>query len=284
VHIQWNKDKVILAAVGLASYGVGVGVGFGISHILKRRERSEAEEKIEELQSHQVELDFERTERTQEFNFLLSQLNLATKQAKDVVLDAIAEYQTAGEVEDVVEHHVNEEPWVYNNGNVPLEDIPANTVTGRQREPVVVPPTRKPEPEPERVTIFPDNDPDWNYDEELSKRSKDAPYIIHRDEFFEEEEGMDYRQDTLTFYAGDEILCDSQDVPIYKVDQKVGKLEFGKGSGDPNVVYVRNDKEEMEYEILFDSGYYQVEVRGDDIEGVLTSGDLKHSVRKFRAE
>jgi hypothetical protein len=49
-------------------------------------------------------------------------------------------------------------------------------------------------------------------------------------------------------------------------------------------VYVRNDKEEMEYEILFDSGYYQVEVRGDDIEGVLTSGDLKHSVRKFRAE
>ena len=279
MHIQWKKEWVIPVGVGIASFGVGVGVGY----ILNRRERSTAKEQIQELQEHQVELDFERVERTREFNLLLHQWSDVAKGLKESV-DAILSipvaspnerFTTLGDIAEVVKDPP-EEPWVYNGGNAhPEED---------RKKPVVVKPTPKSEPEPERVTIFPDNDPSWNYDEELSKRSKDTPYIIHRDEFFEEEEGRDYRQDTLTFYAGDEILCDSQDVPIYKIDQKVGKLEFGKGSGDPNVVYVRNDKEEMEYEILLDSGYYEVEVRGEDIEDVLTSGDLKHSVRKFRAE
>lgn len=140
--------------------------------------------------------------------------------------------------------------------------------------------------EPVTTSVFnKEDDDDWNYDKELQERENldpKAPYIIHRDEFEAEEEG--YRQTTLTYYSGDGILVDESDTPIYNFEKVVGELLFGHGSRDQNVVYVRNPEHQAEYEILLDSGMYQVEVLGQEIEDKYEDNDLKHShMRKFRA-
>lgn len=129
-------------------------------------------------------------------------------------------------------------------------------------------------------------DDHWNYDEEIKRRNPLEPYIIHRDEFFAEEMATeDYIQSTLTYYAGDNILVDEDDKPIYNHHQVVGELVFGHGSGDPNCVYIRNMTRQTEYEVLRDPGLYSVEVLGLEIENNERVKNLKHSrERKFRQE
>lgn len=132
------------------------------------------------------------------------------------------------------------------------------------------------------VSVFPDDDPNWDYDEEKKKRGSDHPYVIHRDEYYAQEK--DYGQSTLTYYAGDEILVDEADVPIHRHERITGPLEFGKGSNDPNVVHIRNDHLDAEYEIIRDSGHYAVEVLGHDIEDFHARQDEKPIIHKFRQD
>jgi hypothetical protein len=93
-------------------------------------------------------------------------------------------------------------------------------------------------------------------EEDLRNRTEEAPYIISKTEFLENE--TEYVQDTLTRYA-DDVLTDTQDQPVEDVDDLVGEYNlerFGYLSGDPNVVYVRNDVKEMEFEITMDQRRY----------------------------
>lgn len=122
----------------------------------------------------------------------------------------------------------------------------------------------------------------WDYDEELANRKPDEPYVIHKDEFMENEH--DYNQETLTFYAGDEIMADQTDAPMYGWFDMMGTLKFGHGSEDPNVVYIRNDVLHYEWEILRHSGRFEVEVGGFSIEQEYEQNDLKHAngLYKFR--
>jgi hypothetical protein len=129
-------------------------------------------------------------------------------------------------------------------------------------------------------TIFADNDDDWDYAKELQNRTPDQPYIIHKDEFYADE--MEFTQSTLTYYAGDNILTDEEDVPIYNHDDVIGPMQFGHGSkGDPNVFHVRNEKRKAEYEIIRDAGLYSVEVLGLEIEDNQRARNIKHSSRNF---
>lgn len=130
-----------------------------------------------------------------------------------------------------------------------------------------------------RRSIFVDGD-EWNYELEISKRTKDEPYVIHRDEFFNEE--IDYAQSTFTYYAGDSILVDESDTPVFNHLQITGQLLFGHGSGDKNVVYIRNDKRRAEYEIVFDPSLYSVEILGLEIENNTREKDIKHSKQLLR--
>lgn len=140
------------------------------------------------------------------------------------------------------------------------------------------------EPAPEFTsTIFAGDDEDWNFEVEVKSRTRYAPYILHKDEFFSNEE--EYTQSTLSYFAGDDIMCDEDDSPVYGYHNIVGDLKFGHGSGDPNVFYVRNDKQKAEFEITYNTGHYAVEVQGLEIENNERVKDLKHSnVRRFRDE
>lgn len=141
------------------------------------------------------------------------------------------------------------------------------------------------EPEVVQKHIFSDTSDDWDWEAERNHREKAQIYIIHKDEYMNDE--MGYSQDSLTYYQGDQVLVDSLDKPIYNHTNFVGHdLRFGHGSDDPNVVYIRNEREKMEYEIILHTGYYLAEVEGLEVEEEYAERDLRHSVApmKFRKE
>jgi hypothetical protein len=129
--------------------------------------------------------------------------------------------------------------------------------------------------------IFMDGRPveDFDYAAEVAKRDPETPYVITHDEFMENENG--WTQQSLTYYNGDDTLADDQDMPIPDIEAIVdsGNLsKFGYGSRDKNVVYVRNEKIETDFEITLSQGEFSKEVGG------LT--ELRHSapVRRFRGD
>lgn len=79
----------------------------------------------------------------------------------------------------------------------------------------------------------------------------DSSYIISRDEFGEEK--THYDKLTIYFYEDNEVLTDENEEPVVDPTEIVGSdaLEsFGCLSGDPEIVYVRNDKREIDYEVI----------------------------------
>lgn len=124
---------------------------------------------------------------------------------------------------------------------------------------------------------------DWDYVEEIRNRTPDLPYVLHKDEFYSDE--MDWDQITLTYFAGDDIMADEDDKPVYDYVRVTGPLKFGHGSDDPNTFHVRNEKNQAEYEVVRFDGLFSQVVLGLEIENNMRVSDLKHSKhRTFREE
>lgn len=103
----------------------------------------------------------------------------------------------------------------------------------------------------------------WDYAKEVKARKHAVPYVIHADEYNNNE--REYMQIVLTYYEGDDVLSDHQDNIIDDQEHVVGLdnlTKFGHGSGDPTVVYVRNEYLEQEMEINLSKGTYAEEVHG----------------------
>lgn len=106
---------------------------------------------------------------------------------------------------------------------------------------------------------------DFDYEAALEERLENGgehPYVISHVEFMEND--PDHEQESLTYFEGDDILCDEKDEslePRYTVGEDVF-AKFGYGSNDNNVVYVRNEKLGIDYEILRSRGKYTREVLG----------------------
>jgi hypothetical protein len=119
-------------------------------------------------------------------------------------------------------------------------------------------------PQPETRNIFSEQDEHedtWDMEVEKASRSAKAPYVIHTDERHE----AGYSETTLTYYVGDDVLCDEKDKIIEDQDMVVG-LEnldkFGHGSDDPSIVYVRNDDLAIEVEVIKSERTYAEDVHG----------------------
>lgn len=98
---------------------------------------------------------------------------------------------------------------------------------------------------------------------EEEDRDPEHPYLITKEECFES--ATEFDQVTVTYYVGDDVLVDDKESPIDEVDEIVGVSNlqrFGEGSGDPNVVYVRNNRLGLDYEIVRSKGKYAVDVLG----------------------
>lgn len=105
-------------------------------------------------------------------------------------------------------------------------------------------------------------DEGWDFPTELAQRNPDEPYVIHQDEFKGTETG--YEQVAYTYYSGDDVLAGEDDKPIPHADVIVGhgNLKWGHGSDDEDVVFVRNDKLELEMEICRSPKSFEEEVLG----------------------
>lgn len=141
-------------------------------------------------------------------------------------------------------------------------------------------PTRPSVPvsEPRRENVFQGVEPneEWNYQTEISQRTPDAPYIIHLDEF--RENTVEHDQVTYTYYESDDVMSDSRDQKIEEpLDETFGLgnlLKWGHGSNDSNIVYIRNERLGLDFEILRDRGSYAEQV----------SGAIRHSARIQRIQ
>lgn len=245
-----------------AGLGIGIAIGLGVGYILDRKKTPQVinQNEIPRFNRlHPEELD--------EF--------IASERERLGIPDHVEE------VEQLPEQDNKDEE----DSNNPV-DIGKEFVEQKlHAEPMTITPqAEETEVEPVARSVFAGTDSEWNYEKELSNRSSSEPYVIHKDEFYEQ--STDYSQLTLTYYAGDDILVDEDDTPVYNHVQVVGPMQFGHGSGDPNVFHVRNDKRKAEYEILKDPGMYSKEVLGLDIENNARSADLRHShtVPRFYSE
>jgi hypothetical protein len=84
-------------------------------------------------------------------------------------------------------------------------------------------------------------------------RAMSKPYVISPDEF---DTIDDYGSETLTYYA-DGVLTDDMDNVIEDVDAMIGRDSLNHfGEYEDDSVYVRNDKHQIDYEILKDQRKY----------------------------
>lgn len=129
-----------------------------------------------------------------------------------------------------------------------------------------------------RVYNDPEQDPELEKEiekEELSKkneyteyeeRSKDAnqsdypePYIITLEQF--SEECAHYGKENLYYYKGDDTICDVDEQIVTAEGELIGYDALGEFD-DHNTVYVRNERLQIDYEIIQLNGKYSVLVCG----------------------
>lgn len=127
---------------------------------------------------------------------------------------------------------------------------------------------------------------DWDYNHEIAQRTGDKPYVISFDEFDAGEEG--HEQQNLSYYVDDNTLVDERDAPIDNTEYVVGDdnlLRFGHGSNDKNVVYVRNENIDTDFEIVRALGSYKRDVLGlDDDDPELRHSHRRPNRRSWRAD
>lgn len=182
-----------------------------------------------------------------------------------------------GDLEDLVrERGYSPEPHT----EPPMAVTPPTAVVDRAEE-AQDDPEPMPKPEPVVQNVFqdvPQVENNWDWHKERKNRSPVRPYVIHIDERDE----TSYDEVTFTYYADDDVLCRETDEVIAENDRDrlVGEAnleKFGHGSGDPTVVYIRNDALEMDIEVCRSPNSYAEEVHGFEPE--LRHSDRRHTER-----
>ena len=235
----------VLTRNRIGFYALGMGVGAVTGYFIAKRHMETkyskiADEEIEEMREHYQA-------KTRAFE---------AKKAKLPVEEIVKERGYSSEPENV---------------SPPMAIQPPNLVMADDEDEIDTPENRQEvidslEEKPEVRNIFTEAqvNHEWNWHEERRNRSPDIPYVIHIDE----REEMDFQVETLTYYEGDDVLCNQRDEiidPDFERDNLIGEknLErFGHGSNDPAIVYVRNDKLELIYEICRSPHKFAEEVHG----------------------
>jgi len=250
-----RNNPVVLAAVVVVGLAVGAAGGYLVA-------KTQLQKKYEELSNDEIEkakrfyADFNKVDADGEP--LTPQQVFESKHSPEA-MEALRVYKGELPVVDV------DEERLLNKIDQTLEEktVEAKATIGRSDE---------------TVNVF--SDPGFDLDEEAKYRTADQPYVLTHDEFFES--AKNYEMITVTYYAVDDVLCDERDQPIPDTDGTVGDdnlVRFGHGSNDKNVVYVRNDKLESDYEVTKHNGSYLEDVLGM-IDGDDTS--LKHNDQRDR--
>lgn len=241
---------VIPTGVGVLSFALGGVAGYLLRGFRLKDRLDEVMTKVEESETA---IHFEIEQQNRRFNRSLREIEIATDQFKE----GTQRFLDRPREEIARSLHPTSSTRVRDNGQPPI--------------------------------AF-QEDADWDYEAEKELRTKDRPYIIHYEEYFDdgtvEPDYETFSKSTLTYYAMDDVLADDHDTPVYNYQTIVGELKFGHGSRDPSVVYVRNEHLHSDFEISLNVGSFTVEVLGEEIQKNLGGDeDLRHSaVRKFKKD
>lgn len=96
----------------------------------------------------------------------------------------------------------------------------------------------------------------------LAERDHTLPYVITYDEFMADEPR--FEKETLTYWEEDNVLSAADESPIPDVAGVIGGAlsYFGIGSNDKDSVYVRNETNGIDFEIVKDERSYAEIVHG----------------------
>jgi len=101
----------------------------------------------------------------------------------------------------------------------------------------------------------------WDQEAETASREHREIYVIHQDEYGD----TNHEKATLSYFEGDDVLCDGHDRVIDNQTGLVGDEcldRFGHGSGDRNIVYIRNERLNIDLEVIRSEKTYAEEVHG----------------------
>lgn len=101
-----------------------------------------------------------------------------------------------------------------------------------------------------------------NFNPADEERSEEEPYVVSISEWSNDEE--DFDKITVRYFEEDETLVEelrSETLPIDSVGE-ANMLRFGVGSQDESIVYVRNEKLKIDFEVIRDEGSYTSTVLG----------------------
>lgn len=225
-----------LRSIGFLGLGLGVGAAAGFyfgyrynKQKLRLEILEEAEKEIDDIREHyrQKVVALEEKPALEE---IIEQRGYRSDDAEDEETDEEPENEDLPDPAEVGQHVAKQmvdnilQPPLVQEGRlkppVPVdEDVPAGTESS------------------------------WNYALERSRRSVEKPYIIHEDECIAGE--VDHRKIEVTYFEIDEVFVDDNDQVLTNAEEVIGRqnLRFGHGSSDPDTVFVRNNKLELDIEI-----------------------------------
>lgn len=230
---QFKNPQVIAFSVVGLSLAAGAGLGMMGYFLLKKRLQKQYEARLDK------ELEAMRT-------FYRRRYKTGQYATPETAAEAMSKYQDGDPRKDADFVPVKEEPNIKAVRDV-AEEVETETV--------------------KEDNIFlngrPINPMEWNLEVEESKRDPNFPYVISFEEF--SESAFEHEQQNLTYYEGDDVLAEADDAVIENVDLVVGEdnlSRFGHGSKDRNVVYIRNERMERDFEVIRSMGKYAEEVHG----------------------
>lgn len=105
--------------------------------------------------------------------------------------------------------------------------------------------------------LLPEDANEVLYQNLLATRTDDAPFLISVNEYFDEM--REYQKLSITYFEGDNIVCYEDDSVMLDPEQSFGLINlsrFGVKSDSEHIVYVRNPRISVDYEIVRDDGKY----------------------------
>lgn len=249
-----NKEYTKYLGLGLGGLTIGFGVGWFISKsVTTKKLRVILEQELKDMEGY---FDRRSTEKT-------AKLNVTKPTPKELFED----YHGREELETITSAYRTdaEEFRDLNDGRVPTdEDLQAYLKTEDK------------DPDEEllelrTVSVFDSPEPEDvgpEVESPFDFRNPSKPYVIPIGDFMNPEEDFeDYDKITITYYEEDEVLTDDADKTFSDVDGTVGLMnlkKFGRNSDNPDIVYVRNERINTDFEIARVAGSYTQIVLGFD--------------------
>jgi len=103
-------------------------------------------------------------------------------------------------------------------------------------------------------------------EQELAYVKPDGPRIIDFNKYAEN--GGDYEQHTVVYYATDSEVSDESDAKLDKkyVGTHISYANLAKLNDQNTTIYIRDDKHRMDHEVIWSAGSYAVDVLGQQPE------------------